>query len=84
MATKSERIRQGVGAAGRRREQALHGGGAQGEGAARKGGPHLPGVDAAGRESVVAVGTWECVIFFFSFAHRDLIFLSYKRLSSTY
>jgi len=45
MATKSERIRQGVGAAGRRREQALHGGGAQGEGAARK------GVDAAGRES---------------------------------
>jgi len=37
MATKSERIRQGVGAAGRRREQALHGGGAQGEGAARKG-----------------------------------------------
>ena len=39
-----------------------------------KEGPHLPGDDAAGRESVVAVGTWECVIFFFSFAHRDLIF----------
>ena len=72
MATKSERIRQGVGAAGRRREQALHGGGAQGEGAARKGGPHLPGVDAAGRESWPSgLGSaWH----FFSFADHDLVF----------
>ena len=69
MATKSERIRQGVGAAGRRREQTLHGGGAQGEGAARKG-PICRELTPLG---VVAVGTWECVIFF-SFAHRDLIF----------